>query len=68
MKAIVPGFSFVLLIGKLLFPGFPDIFWFESSFLGLLVMAWRLMSWDLPDPFLVVGSALSVLSVLPFPG
>ena len=28
---------------------------------GLLAMAWRLMSWDLPDHLLVVGCVLSVL-------
>ena len=33
---------------------------------GLLAMAWRLMSWDLPDHLLVVGCA--VCAVLPFPG
>ena len=60
------------------FPGFSLFFPFESySFqeflkfsglkvvlVGLLAMAWRLMSWDLPDHLLVVGCA--VCAVLPF--
>ena len=63
------------------FPGFSLFFPFESySFqeflkfsglkvvlVGLLAMAWRLMSWDLPDHLLVVGCAVCAVCA-PIPG
>ena len=79
LKAISPEISHVFPI-RFVFLGFSLFFPFESySFqeflkfsglkvvlVGLLAMAWRLMSWDLPDHLLVVGCA--VCAVLPFPG
>ena len=65
------------------FPGFSLFFPFESySFqeflkfsglkvvlVGLLAMAWRLMSWDLPDHLLVLGCAVcAVCAPIPWLG
>ena len=63
-----PGFSLFFPFESYSFQEFLNFSGLKVVLVGLLAMAWRLMSWDLPDHLLVVGSVLSLLSVLSFPG
>ena len=59
------GFSLVLTFKNYFLTGFPWFSGLKIVLVGLLAMAWGLMSWDLPGHLLVTGS---VLSVPPPPG
>ena len=61
-----PGFSLFFPFESYSFQEFLNFSGLKVVLVGLLAMAWRLMSWDLPDHLLVVGCA--VCAVLPFPG